>query len=314
MRAVEFTITADDGKRLFIRRWFPEEGVEHVGVVQIVHGMAEHSARYGRFAARLTDAGFEVWADDHRGHGKTAAEGELGYLGPGNGFFRVVKDLELISAEIRRESPGLPLILFGHSWGSFLAQAYIERSGAGLAGCALSGTRLPGGAQAAVGSVVARIISRFKDPTSFSPFLWSLADGPYSKPFAPNRTPFDWLSTIPAEVDAYVADPLCGFQCSVSFYRDLVAGLSAIGRKDALARIPLGLPVLIVAGDRDPVGGMGRGPRALKELYLRLGLRDVELELYPGARHELLNESCREEVEACLVSWMLDKAAPVTRP
>lgn len=303
-------ISSKDGIQLFVRIWSPDETPK--AVVQVVHGMAEHSQRYGRLAEALCSEGIEVWADDHRGHGQTAlggknppeAGGLLGHCADQDGFNKVVADLEHLSGIIKQERPNVPLFLLGHSWGSFLAQAYIERSAQNLAGCILSGTRGPGGPEELVGAVLAALIAAIKGCRKFSPLIYKLADGPYNNAFKPNRTQFDWLSRDNAEVDVYVADPLCGFPCSVAFYRDLARGLRSIHRKEALDRIPKNLPIFVFAGSADPVGEMGKSPTKLVEAYKQEGIKDLEFILYPEGRHEMLNEINREEVIQNLLSWL----------
>lgn len=303
-------IDADDGAKLFVRIWHPAAKVR--AVLQIVHGMAEHSARYGRLAEKLVAVGIEVWADDHRGHGRTADAainelskgGLLGHCADRDGASRVLHDLELVSDRIAKDRPDVPLFLLGHSWGSFLAQAYIERAGKRFAGCVLSGTRGPAGAVMAVGAVLANLVATLAGGRRYSPFLRSLADGQYNKPFRPNRTEFDWLSRDEAEVDAYVADPLCGFRCSAAFYRDLTRLLATIHRGEAMARIPLDLPIFVFGGSSDAVGDMGVSPAALVESYRSLGIKDLEFVLYPQGRHEMLNETNRDEASAKLLAWL----------
>jgi alpha-beta hydrolase superfamily lysophospholipase len=300
----------DDGTKLFVRRWIPSG--PPAGVVHIVHGMAEHSFRYDRLARRLRERGFEVWAADQRGHGKTADPrvndpgrgGLLGHCADRDGFFTVVADIDVLNGKIREVRPKTPIYLLGHSWGSFLAQAYIENHGARLAGCALSGTRGPGGLTVALGAPFLALLAFFKGSRRGSVLAHALADGPYNKPFRPNRTPFDWLSRDDKEVDAYAADPLCGKLCSAGFYRDLVGALAKIHTPKALGGIPRDLPVYIFGGTADPVGDMGSSPTALINVYRSLGLEDLEFVLYPDARHETLNETNREEVTANLISWL----------
>ncbi|MEJ5188765.1 MAG: alpha/beta fold hydrolase, partial [Breznakiellaceae bacterium] len=221
-----------------------------------------------------------------------------------NGFARVVQDLIAISKQIKQEYPQLPLILFGHSWGSFLAQAYIEKEGALLSGCILSGTRGPGGPVIFLGACLASLVAFFKGGRTFSPLLYSLSDGAYNVPFQPARTKFDWLSRDPERVDAYIQDPLCGFPCSAAFYRDLLWGLRAIHTPKAIQNIPSTLPILIFAGTSDPVGEMGRSPTRLVDAYKQEGIQDLEFILYPEGRHEMINELNRTEVFHHLLSWI----------
>ena len=306
MKRKSFWLDADDGVRLFCRRWIPDETIfpVPVGVVQIAHGMAEHSFRYEYAADRLCAAGYEVWADDHRGHGESARGGALGHVADKDGFGRVVRDLSLFSDRIAKERPGLPLFLLGHSWGSFLAQSYMEREGGRLGGCILSGSRGPNGPELSVGAFLASVVAGLFGPRRHSPFLRNMADGNLNKQFHPNRTEFDWLSRDQATVDAYVADPLCGFRLSAAFYRDLAKGLLSIHSAAAIANIPKDLPVYVVSGSLDPVGLNGKSPAALVEAYRAAGLTDLEFVLYPDARHETLNETNRDEVIGALVSWL----------
>jgi len=308
----------DDGTRLYLRRWLPGKAAEPRIVLQVAHGMAEHAGRYGRLAERLCEAGVEVWAADQRGHGKTADAGVndpgkgglLGHCCDGDAFERVSADLLGISEAIRAARPGAALFLMGHSWGSFIAQSHIGGRGGGLLdGCALSGTRGPGGFKARAGAPLMAALAAIRGPRARSRLARAAADGPYRKAFPPARTPFDWLSRDAAEVDAYCADPLCGALCSAGFYRDLARGLARAHGRRAMARVPKGLPIYIFCGGDDPVGDMGASPAALAAAYRSLGVRDVELVVYPGARHEPLNETGREEATAGLLSWLLSRAS-----
>jgi alpha-beta hydrolase superfamily lysophospholipase len=307
--------------------------------------MTEHSLRYRRLAERLCGQGFEVWAADMRGHGKTAdpsvngkgSGGLLGHTADRDGFFRAVGDIELLTRHIsktvnsgthsagsRRDegsplvysteshrdegSPlDIPLFILGHSWGSFLVQGYIEtRDGSvPLSGCILSGTRGPGGAAVTLGVPFLALLAFFKGRRRPSKIAFALSMGSYNKPFKPNRTPVDWLSRDEGEVDAFLADPLCSQPCSSGFYRDMIGGLAAIHRKKAIARIDPALPVYVFCGSADPVGEMGGSPAKLVNAYRSLGIKDLEFVIYPDARHEPLNETNREEVMEDLQSWLL---------
>jgi alpha-beta hydrolase superfamily lysophospholipase len=206
---------------------------------------------------------------------------------------------------IKEAHPDLPLFILGHSWGSFVTQAYIEAHGDRLAGCLLSGTRGPGGGpQFTFGVPLMGLIAFFIGCRRYSHLAWTLGDGAYNKPFRPNRTPYDWLSRDETQADAFAADPLCGKGCSSGFYRDLLRGLREIHRPKAMAGIPRSLPIYVFSGSADPVGDMGESPTALVTAYRSLGIRDLEFVLYPGARHELLNETNREEVMGNILRWL----------
>jgi alpha-beta hydrolase superfamily lysophospholipase len=274
--------------------------------------MAEHSRRYGELARRLNAAGFEVWAADMRGHGETAEAGGneigkgglLGHCADEEGFPRVLADIDELNRLIGGLRPGLPLFLLGHSWGSFLAQGYIETYRYPLAGCILSGTRGPGGFKAAAGARVMAFLALILGCRRKSRLAWALVDKPFNKPFRPNRTPFDWLSRDEGAVDAYRADPRCGKRCTVGFYRDLTGALCRIHQIKAMEAINRDLPIYVFSGSADPVGDMGNGPTALVNAYRSMGVKDMEFVLYPDARHETLNETNREEVMENLLSWL----------
>jgi len=311
-------LDCDDGTRLFLRRWKNETGTP-IAAVLIVHGMAEHSLRYRRLAEKLCSRGFEVWAGDMRGHGQTAdltinkknRGGLRGHTGDKNGFFRVVADIRIIMRHIAKQTKkdygGIPLFIMGHSWGSFLVQGYIEKPApdVSLKGCILSGTRGPGGAKIAIGARFLALIALLKGSRRNSRLIELISVLPYNKPFKPNRTHFDWLSRDEAEVDAFIADPLSGHRCSSGFYRDMISGLAAIHRKDAIARIDPKLPVYLFCGSADPVGDMGSSPTKLVNAYSSHGISDIEFVMYPEARHETINETNRDEVSENIINWLI---------
>ncbi|MDR2434097.1 MAG: alpha/beta hydrolase [Treponema sp.] len=316
MTQEETWFETDDGTKLFLRRWLPGPDVKPRAALHVVHGMAEHGLRYRRLAEKFTGAGIEVWAADQRGYGKTAdlsvngpgKGGILGHCADSDGFERVTADVLAINQEIRKERPG-PLFLMGHSWGSFITQNYIEQydndtAGCRIDGCALSGTRGPGGFKVKMGIFMMTLFAALWGRRNGSPLARAVADGPYNKPFRPNRTSFDWLSRDEAEVDAYVRDLYSGNLCSTGFYHDLMKGLYRIHQAGAMARIRKDLPICVFSGSADPVGDMGASPTALVNVYRSLGITDLEFALYPDARHETLNETNREEVMDNLLLWV----------
>jgi alpha-beta hydrolase superfamily lysophospholipase len=301
-----------DGAKLYLYRWEPP--AQPKAVLHIVHGMAEHALRYRRLAEKLTAAGIEVWAADQRGHGKTADlnvnrpdnGGLLGHCEDGNGYAAVTQDVHALNIEIKKTRQNVPVFLLGHSWGSFIVQNYIEEYSGELIinGCILSGTRGPGDFMIKAGLPFLTLLAALRGQRNGSRLARALADGQYNKPFKPNRTQFDWLSRDEVEVDKYAADPFCGKLCSSGFYRDLTGVLYNIHRDEAMARISRNLPVYVFSGNADPVGNMGASPTALVNAYRNLGVEDLEFVLYPGARHETLNETNREEVIENLLSWI----------
>jgi alpha-beta hydrolase superfamily lysophospholipase len=309
MKILDFTHLASDKKGIRVHRWLPEGKPK--AILLVAHGMAEHGSRYGRLAGVLTAAGWAVYAPDHRGHGETAASGELGWFAERNGFARVVEDLHEIGLAAQAEHPGLPLFLFGHSMGSILSEAYIGKYGEGLAGCALCGlVEPPAPGLLPVARFLAGAGCLFKGQKSKAPLLNSMSFGSFNNDIVPARTKFDWLSRDAAEVDKYVADPFCGFLCTDGFFRDLLAGFGLVYGKDgALSSLPAALPLLLIAGEADPCGGARGFPDVLASLLKAGGIADLTKKTYPGARHELLNETNRDEVTRDLLAWLESKAA-----
>lgn len=307
----ETRFESHDGTRLFLYHWTADERPR--AVLHVVHGMAEHAPRYLRLAEKLAPEGIDVWAADQRGHGKTAdlsvndpgKGGLLGHCADKNSFELVTKDIHALNGEIRKKTSA-PIFLLGHSWGSFIVQNYIEKySGEkAISGCILSGAKGPGDFKIKAGLPFLTILAALRGKREGSKIARAISDGQYNKPFKPNRSRFDWISRDEREVDKYVADPLCGFLCSSGFYRDIAGILNRVHRPDALSKIDKGLPVYIFSGSADPVGGMGSGVTSLVNAYRNLGISDLEFTLYPGARHETLNEINREEVFDSLLSWI----------
>jgi alpha-beta hydrolase superfamily lysophospholipase len=318
MRADTFQFKVEDGKELFVYRWQPDrqssesaartssdDGATAKAVVHISHGMAEHAARYARFAEALTAAGYVVYANDHRGHGKTAnGDGELGFLAASGGFRRAVQDLQQLVVHEKAQHPGLPVFLFGHSMGSFFAQAFLIEAGSALRGAILSGSNGKPNLLAQAGRLVARAERARLGPKGKSKLLTTLSFDDFNKAFKPNRTGFDWLSRDDAEVDKYVADPLCGFMVTTQLWVDVLDGTAEIADPARQARIPRELPVYVFAGSEDPVGGKTKGLVQLVEAYKQAGLRDVKHKFYAGGRHEMLNETNRDEVTRDVIAWL----------
>lgn len=309
----EFTFLSADGiTPIHAVEWLPEGGVR--AVLQISHGVAEYIDRYEPFAAYLTAHGFAVAGNDHIGHGKSMALGaEPLYFGGKGSWDKVVDDLYALRGKVGREFPGVPYFLLGHSMGSFLARTYLIRYPGTVSGAVIMGTGQMSGALTAAGRLIARREARKVGVDHSSPVVDRLAFGSYNKPFAPNRTAFDWLSVNEENVDRYIADPLCGGNASVGLFREMLNGLDLIRSPGNLARMNMTTPILFVSGADDPVGGAGKGVQAAFRSFRRAGCRDVSIKLYPGARHEILNDNCRDEVMSDLLEW-LNARVPAGEP
>jgi alpha-beta hydrolase superfamily lysophospholipase len=291
-------LTAGDGALIRGHVWLPE--TEPRRVVLLVHGMAEHASRYGRFGAALADAGAAVFAPHLRGH-DPGTEDTRGHFGD---WRRLLADVAAVRAEAERRFPGRPLVLFGHSMGSFVVQNLLLEQPEGVAAAVLSATDKPPAALRLFGLAIASAERLRVGAQSASAILQFLSFGSFNRPFRPARTEFDWLSSDPGEVDAYVADPACGFACDTSSWQALLRTIGRVQSTAALRKLPATLPVLMVAGTADPVARHGAGPRALAQAYRRAGLRQVEVRLYPEGRHELLNDRIRDEVTADILAWL----------
>ena len=284
MTETHFSFTAADGTEVGAYRWNPS--VDATGIVVINHGMGEHAGRYARLAGALTGAGHVVYAKDHRGHGRTAAAtGGLGSLGPG-GWPGLVTDIVELVALVKEAHPGLPVVMIGHSMGSFALQQYVLDRSDELAGAILSGT-------SAIDVIAAGI-----DPTQ------EVDLSAFNAPFEPARTEYDWLSRDPDEVDAYVADDWCGFGLDADGAASMLASLGECSDPGRLGEIRSDLPILLVSGTADPLAGGGELIELVASRYRDAGVADVTVALHPDARHEVFNETNRDEITDALIGWI----------
>ena len=301
----------DGSTTIRARLWTPvaPDGAPVVprAIVQIVHGMCEHMGRYDEFARFLAGNGFAVCGEDHIGHGESASgPDEFGHMPPREGKDILIADVCSLRRIVRqRLGEGLPNFLFGHSMGSFIVRSFLTRPCA----CDLSGAILCGTGQqprllSAAGNLLARAIGRVAGPRRRSAFIDGMGAGAYGKHIPDARTPFDWLSTDPAVVDAYLADERCGFMFTVGGYAALTDLTGEIADPARVARVPRDLPLLFVAGEQDPVGGNGKGVRAAVRALRDAGVERVDEILYPGMRHEILNEPGRAPVMSDILAWL----------
>ena len=288
MAPTSFPVPGRDGTAVAAYRWEPAGRVR--GAVQIVHGLGEHVRRYEHLASTLAAAGFLVQGHDTRGHGATIADGATPGVIGASGWQASIDDIGVLLDRLRADVPGVPVVLLGHSMGSFAVQQFLVDQADRLDAVVLSGT-------AAADLMPALDLDAPLDLSGFN------------APFEPGRTGYEWLTRDEAQVDRYVADPLCGFGYDVAASKAVYAGARAAADPEKVALIRRDLPVYVVVGDQDPVGDRLASVRALVERYRDAGLGDVELHVYPGARHEVFNETNRDEVEGDLLRW-LDRVVP----
>lgn len=293
----EFTILSSDGvHQVHAVLWLPEG--EPKAVVQLVHGICEYALRYDPFASFLTEHGFAVVSHDHLGHGLTAkGPEEYGYF---TEWWDLVRDVRGVQLKVKETYPQLPYFLLGHSMGSFVVRTFLIDYPGAVDGCILSGT----GQEPALTVAAGKLLTGLGDPHKVNKLFYSLSIGAYNRKFAPARTGADWICRDEKVVDAYLADPLCNFQTTAGMNHAMMTGLQYVARKSNLAKMDKDTPIYFFAGDQDPVGAMGKGVQKVAHWFREAGVKDVTVKLYPGGRHERLNETNREEVFQDTLAWL----------
>ncbi len=277
-------------------------------VVQIAHGIAEHIDRYRPFMEFLADNGFVAAGNDHLGHGKSIrVPEEQGFFAEKDGWWRVVDDMDKLHDIMSKEYPELPYVLFGHSMGSFLTRTYLIKHPDKYDGVILSGTGHQSPALVLGGNAAASVMAKLNGAMGDGAKLDSLAFGTYLNKIENPRTKFDWLSRDTEQVDKYIADPLCGFVGKIGLYRDMMQGIKFITDKKNIAQMNKEKPVYFMSGDGDPVGDYGKGVVRAYKAFCDAGLHDVFMRLYPGGRHEMLNETNKEQVYQDILNWLNEK-------
>lgn len=293
------SLETGDGHAIHLQTWEPDgdAGV----VIQILHGLGEHGDRYARFATAAVERGFTVCVHNHRGHGPETSH--LGHFADAGGWHAVVDDSRIVNRFLSERYTDRPIVMLGHSMGSFIAQSYAMNFGSELSGLILSASTWSPKLLLLIAVTVARIESWRVGAHLQSSLLHKLGFASHNKPFAPARTDVDWLSRDEAEVDKYVADPLCGGPYSVRLWQDMFGGLLEITSDKALLRIPASLPILITGGELDPVGG-DKGMGKLLQHYAQTGHQRLKAKIYPDGRHEMLNETNRDQVTSDWLDWI----------
>lgn len=298
----DFFFKSGSGARLHGCRWTPDSQVR--AVLQIVHGIAEYVERYDGFANFLNRQGILVVAEDHMGHGKSISqECPQGYFA--GGWQTAVDDTYRLTRDTMAEFRDVPFILFGHSMGSFMARTILAKyPDSGITAAVICGTGWQPAPVLAAGKAACALLCRAKGERAPSPLLQAMAFGTYNRKVEHPRTPYDWLSRDNSVVNAYKADPLCGFTPTAGLMRDMMEGIAYIQREENLAKMGKALPVLFIAGGDDPVGSYGAGVRTAAEAFRKAGMERVDVRIYPLCRHELLNEINREEIMDDVSRWI----------
>lgn len=299
-----FNFGSEDNKEIFYYKWSPEQKVK--GIVQIIHGMAEHAFRYNDFAEFLIRNGFGVYANDHRGHGKTKENTieNIGYLAPKDGWELLVNDVYALTKIIKKENPETPVFILGHSMGALIARDYISKYGNEINGVILSGVPSDPGLMTDIALMIANFEILIKGNKKKSPLLDKLSFGKYNSQFKPNRTPYDFLSRDNAIVDRYVADKFCGEIFTNTFFKDMLGGIKEINKLENISKVPKDLGMYFICGKNDPVGDNSKGVKKIYKQYEKQNIKNLNLKIYQASRHEILNELNKEEVYNDILNWI----------
>lgn len=308
MKKEEFYFDSRDGEhKIHAIKWIPD-ATKPVCILQIVHGMAEHIDRYDDFAAFLAERGILVVGDDHLGHGKSVQPGEpYGYFCKHDAPTVLVRDEHRLKKMIQEQYAGVPYIILGHSMGSFIARNYLLRYGTGIDAAIIMGTGMQSKPALMFALALTALQGLFFGSKHVSKLVNTVSFSAYNKQIKSPKTPYDWLSGNEDNVRKYIKDPLCGFIFTVNGFRTLFKLIYNLHDKEKLQKMPMNLPVFFVAGTDDPVGNYGKGVEQVYRSFKGIGMNNVQMKLYPGDRHEILNESDKENVYGDIYRWILQR-------
>ena len=302
--------SADQSSSVYVRCCLPDGPVR--GTLQLTHGIAEYIQRYDPLMQFLADEGWAVYGNDHIGHGQTAQH--LGYVGEHSGWSVMVSDMVTLHRTVVQRHPHVPHFLFGHSMGSFLARTFIIKYGSVLDGCILSGTAHPPKTMIMGAKVLAALEVKRHGAGYHSPLLQSVMNGQYNGGYDNPRTAFDWISSDPNMVDAYIADPLCGTVPTAGLVSEVLRGMLFITNRRNIEKMSPDLPVFFISGADDPVGELSHGVIRAYRSFLKAKVQDVSLQLYPGLRHEILNDVGKGEVMDDILCWLNEEPGEIEIP
>lgn len=308
MKKEEFYFDSRDGEhKIHAIKWIPD-ATKPVCILQIVHGMAEYIDRYDGFAGFLAERGILVVGDDHLGHGKSVQPGEpYGYFCKEDAPTVLVRDEHRLKKMIQEQYAGVPYIILGHSMGSFITRNYLLRYGTGIDAAILVGTGMQSKSTLISALAVTAIQGLIFGAKHVSKFVNVASFGAYNKRIKSPKTPYDWLSRNEDNVRKYIKDPLCGFVFTVNGFQTLFKLIYNLHDKEKLQKMPMNLPIFFVSGADDPVGDYGKGVEQVYRSFKEIGMNNVQMKLYPGDRHEILNETDREDVYGDIYRWILQR-------
>ena len=308
MQKKEFTYLSSDGEhKIRAVLWTPDGEVK--AVLQLIHGMAEYIDRYEDFAAFLCGHGFAVTGNDHLGHGPSAKESDLGYFTAHQPADHVVEDVHLLYEQTKKEYPLVPYFLFGHSMGSFVIRNYLGKYSEDLSGAIICGTGYTPGGVLGMARFMSAIKTAFGGGHVKAPFINAIAFGSYNARIKPAKTVNDWLSVNEENVNRYREDKLCGFTFTGNGFRTLFGLIAGCQKASCFEGVKKDLPILMVAGGEDPVGAYGSGVKTVYEKYKAAGVKDIDMILYDGQRHEILNDDAHEKVYEDLLAFLTSKSS-----
>ena len=331
MQDYVFTFKAKDGKEIFAYKWSLDNhsridisnktnvsnkfknsySGKPKAVIHIIHGMGEHAGRYSEFADILNKNGFDVYAADQRGHGKTAGSVDnFGHFADSNGWLTVVDDLKKLTEIIEKENPKVPIFLLGHSAGAMLTLDYIAKYWQKIKGVILSGISGSPGILGYIGIMLAKAVIKKRGPAAKSPLHKKMLFDKFNSYFKPNRTSADWISRDEKIVDKMLADPFCYQLFSAEFYADLARAALRVNSPNFINKLPKDLPFFIISGTKCAVGAFTKGVKSLYNSFVKADIKDVKIKLYEGARQEILNEVNRQEVYEDIITWINKKLFP----
>lgn len=298
----------DEKSRLHAVRYMPDDADSIRGVIQIVHGMAEYVERYEEFARFMTDRGFVVTGEDHMGHGKSVAEGgKYGYFCERNPATVLIRDVHRLKKATKELYPDVPYVILGQSMGSFIVRNYLFRYGTGVDGAVIMGTGMKPKSVLVMSRMLVAVQKTILGSKRQGRLIDEIAFGNYNDHIFEPKTSYDWLTRDDEKVKQYIEDPLCGFVFTLNGFSALFELIFRLYRPENLGRMPKGLPIFLMSGDEDPVGEYGKGVRKTYISLRAVGLEDIKVKLYEGARHELLNETNREAVMQDICNWLEEK-------